>query len=392
MKRIVLFAALLVCPVLGHADAVTDWNLKAAEITIAGRLVPHDSWTVMATTNVAASDALSTISGESPFIAKLDKTPDAAPEAAIAAANQTVLLLMIPSQKEVIDRAYDTVIVKMPEKGRESGIKLGTAAANAVISARKMDKEPVEDYRPVTTPGKYVPTVVPAAFTAKKRKPWVLDKVDQFRPGPPPELTSEVWARDYNEIKSLGAKLKSTRTPEQTDIAKFWETTNAIIYLPVAHAAANKDLAYNARFMAVLSMAADDAMSAVFDAKYTYYFWRPFTAIRNGDQDGNDKTERDASWLPFIDTPMHPEYPCAHCILSGTIGGVIKATAGNNIKLSTTSPTLPGKTRSWNTADEFMQEVALGRIYDGVHYRNSTEVGNAMGQKIGKFAADKYLK
>lgn len=139
-------------------------------------------------------------------------------------------------------------------------------------------------------------------------------------------------------------------------------------------------------------MAADDAMSAVFDAKYTYYFWRPFTAIRNGDMDGNDATERDASWLPFIDTPMHPEYPCAHCILSGTIGGLIKATVGNNIKLSTTSPTLPGKTRSWNTADEFMQEVMSARIYDGVHYRNSTEVGNAMGQKIGEFAANKYLK
>ena len=392
MKRVLLFATLLVYPILAHADAVTDWNLKAAEMTIAGRLAPHDSWTVMATTNVAASDALSAISGQSPFIAKLDKTPDAAPEAAIAAANHTVLLMMIPSQKEAIDRTYNAVIAQLPEQGRENGIKLGTAAAQAVIAARKVDKESVEDYRPVTTPGKYVPTVVPAAFTAGSRQCWVLDKVDQFRPGPPPELTSEVWSRDYNEIKSLGAKLKSSRTPEQTEIAKFWETTNAIIYLPVAHAAATKDLAYNARFMAVLSMAADDAMSAVFDAKYTYYFWRPFTAIRNGDMDGNDATERDASWLPFIDTPMHPEYPCAHCILSGTIGGVIKATAGNNIKLSTTSPSLPGKTRSWNTADEFMQDVMSARIYDGVHYRNSTEVGNAMGQKIGEFAANKYLK
>jgi PAP2 superfamily protein len=392
MKRVLLSAVLLVYPILAHADAVTDWNLKAAELTVAGRLSPVDSWTVLATTSVAASDALSAISEQSPFIAKLDKTPDAAPEAAIAAANQTVLLMMIPSQKEAIDAAYNAVIAKLPEKGRENGIKLGTAAAQAVISARKVDKEPVEDYRPVTTPGKYVPTVVPAAYTASLRKCWVLDKPDQFRPGPPPELTSDVWARDYNEIKVVGAKLKSSRTPEQTDIAKFWETTNAIIYLPVTHAAANKDLAYNARFMAVVSMAVDDALGAVFDAKYTYYFWRPFTAIRNGDMDGNDATERDASWLPFIDTPMHPEYPCAHCIVSGTIGGLIKATVGNNIKLSTTSPTLPGKTRSWNTADEFMQEVALGRIYDGVHYRNSTEVGNAMGQKIGELAANKYLK
>jgi hypothetical protein len=392
MKRILLFVAMLVCPVLAHADAVIDWNLKAAELTIAGRLSPVDTWSVLATANVAASDALSAISGQSPFIAKLDKMPDAQPEAAVAAANHTVLLTMIPSQNDAIEQAYNAMIAKLPEKGRESGIKLGTAAAQAVISARKVDKEPVEDYRPVTTPGKYVPTVLPASYTAGLRKCWVLDKPDQFRPGPPPELASDLWARDYNEIKAVGAKLKSTRTPEQTDIAKFWETTNAIIYLPVAHAAANKDIASNARLMAVVSMAADDALSAVFDAKYTYYFWRPFTAIRNGDMDGNDKTERDASWLPFIDTPMHPEYPCAHCIVSGAIGGVIKATAGNNNKLSTTSPTLPGKTRSWNTVDEFMQEVALGRIYDGVHYRNSTEVGNAMGQKIGEFAVNKHLK
>src|SRR4029078_11698506 len=159
--------------------------------------------------------------------------------------------------------------------------------------------------------------------------------------------------------KAGAAKLKATAPPEHTDIAKFWETTNAIIYLPVAHAAANKDLAYNARFMAVLSMAADDAMRAVFDAKYTYYFWRPFTAIRNGDIDGNDATERDASWLPFIDTPMHPEYPCAHCIVAATIGTVVNAaSSGKNIELSTSSPTLPGKTRTWSNVDDFMQEVA----------------------------------
>jgi hypothetical protein len=210
---------------------------------------------------------------------------------------------------------------------------------------------------------------------------------------PPPELTSDLWAHDYNEIKALGAKNNSRRTPEQTEIAKFWEATNPIIYLPVAHSAANRDLAYNARYLAVVSMTVDDALGAIFDAKYTYNFWRPFTAIRNGDIDGNDATERDASWLPFIDTPMHTEYPCAHCIVSGTIGTLIRtASAGKNTQLSTTSPTLPGKTRMWSDVDEFMQEVATARILDGVHYRNSTEVGTAMGKKIGEFAAAKYLR
>jgi hypothetical protein len=155
-----------------------------------------------------------------------------------------------------------------------------------------------------------------------------------------------------------------------------------------------RDAVINARLIAVLSMAVDDAYGAVFDAKYTYNFWRPVTAIRNGDIDGNDATERDASWLPFIDTPMHPEYPCAHCIVSGTIGTVLKAALADtpSPRLTTTSPTAPGKSRSWANPDEFMQEVALARIYDGVHYRTSTEVGTAMGVRIGEFAATKYLR
>jgi hypothetical protein len=146
--------------------------------------------------------------------------------------------------------------------------------------------------------------------------------------------------------------------------------------------------------LAVLSMAVDDALGAVFDAKYTYNFWRPVTAIRNGDIDGNEATERDASWLPFIDTPLHPEYPCAHCIVAGTVGTVLKAALADtpSPKLTATSPTAPNKPRSWNNPDEFVKEVALARIYDGVHYRTSAEVGTAMGIKIGDFVTSKYLK
>ena len=128
---------------------------------------------------------------------------------------------------------------------------------------------------------------------------------------------------------------------------------------------------------------------SVFDAKYHYNFWRPVTAIRNADVDGNDATARDTSWTPFIDTPMHPEYPCAHCILAATVGTVIKADVGGGPLpvLSTTSPTGKGATRRWANGDALMQEVANARIYDGVHYRNSTEVGLAMGRRIGELAA-----
>ncbi|MGH8284564.1 MAG: vanadium-dependent haloperoxidase, partial [Steroidobacteraceae bacterium] len=254
-----------------------------------------------------------------------------------------------------------------------------------------------ESYRPHATPGVYVPTVLPVVPNWPQRKPWVMARPDQFRPGPPPSLASDTWARDYNEVKTLGAMHSVHRTAEQTEIARFWEGTGPTIYFPVARSVANvsgREVTQNARLLAVVAQSMDDAMIAVLDAKYHYGFWRPITAIRNGDIDGNDATARDASWAPFIDTPMHPEYPCAHCIVSGAIGAVLHAEVGARPipKLSTTSPTAPGTVRSWTRVDDFVQEVANARIYDGVHYRSSTEVGSAMGKKIGELAAAKYLR
>src|SRR4029453_1090123 len=163
------------------------------------------------------------------------------------------------------------------------------------------------------------------------RKPWLLDRADQFRPGPPPTLTSAVWARDYNETKELGGKNSTRRTAEQTAIARFWEATLPPIYLGVVRSVATlpgREVTQNARLFAAVTQATDDAYIAIFDAKYHYNFWRPITAIRNGDIDGNDATDRDPAWLPFIDTPMHPEYPCAHCIVSATVATVLLAEIG----------------------------------------------------------------
>jgi hypothetical protein len=143
------------------------------------------------------------------------------------------------------------------------------------------------------------------------------------------------------------------------------------------------------RALAIAHAAAFDAV----DAKCAYNFWRPVTAIRNGDRDGNDATERDPTWTSFIDTPMHPEYPYAHCIVASALGAVLQAEIGNAPlpRLEPTSPTLPGVTRSWNSIAEFTQEVSDARVYDGVHYRNSTEVGAAMGRKLGEMAVAKFL-
>jgi hypothetical protein len=222
-----------------------------------------------------------------------------------------------------------------------------------------------------------------------------MASAEQFRPGPPPSLASETWARDFNEVKALGAKNSTQRTAQQSDIARFWEATGPAIYFPVARSVANapgREAAQNARLLATVGVAMDDALTAVMDAKYQYSFWRPITAIRNGDTDGNEATDRSSSWMPFIDTPMHPEYPCAHCILAGSVGAVLKEEvgAGPLPTLTTTSVTANGAARSWTRIEDFVQEVANARIYDGVHFRTSTEVGTDMGRKIGALAAGKF--
>ncbi len=222
-----------------------------------------------------------------------------------------------------------------------------------------------------------------------------MTSASQFRPGPPPALTSALWARDYNEVKALGGKSNSRRTAEQTQIASFWEATLPPIYQrhrALDRRCPGREVTQNARLFAAVAQAADDALLAVFDAKYHYNFWRPVTAIRNGDLDGNDATERDASWTPFIETPMHPEYPCAHCTVAAAVGTVLQAEIGTGAipTLTTTSYLVKGPARNWKKIDDFVQEVGNARVYDGVHFRNSTEVGIAMGKQVGALAVAKF--
>src|SRR5262249_30874564 len=150
----------------------------------------------------------------------------------------------------------------------------------------------------------------------------------EFRPGKPPELSSKTWARDYNEIKAIGRKTGSTRTEAQTETAKFWTVAGPGGRMPIVHQLASRGDRSLVRWpglYALVGFALSDAYVAVMDAKYAYSFWRPVTAIRNGDQDGNEATERDPAWEPLVDTPMHPEYPCSHCIGSAALAGVLES-------------------------------------------------------------------
>jgi hypothetical protein len=393
-----VLAFLLLLPIAISADVVTETSEKTVAIVMSARLSTPEANRIIAATQTAVFEAVNAVTRRYPDgRSGLKPVSGASIEAAVAAATRTVLLRMLPSQKEAIEVNYHQALASIAEgEPKSAGIRLGEEAAATILELRKDENSEVaETFRPITRPGVYIPTAIPAFSTWTKRKPWVLERADQFRPGPPPELKSEIWARDFNEIKSMGVKKGSKRTPEQTSIASFWETTGTGVYWPIVLSVANsknREVTQNARLLAIVGQATDDAVIAVFDAKYTYNFWRPVTAIRNGDIDGNDATERDPSWTPFIDTPMHPEYPCAHCIIASTIGTVLKADLGETPvpELSSVSPTLAGATRRWTSVDDFIREVSEARICDGVHYRTSTEVGTAMGKKIGELVYSKF--
>ncbi len=395
----IVLASLLGGPTAA-ADVVTDWNVTAADITVAAGLGPPPANRTLAMVQTAVYEAVNVITKRyPPDRVMLSAVPDASVAAAVAAATRAMLSRLLPSQQAAIDKAYGSALAAIADgPAKTAGIAVGEQAVAAVLAWRADDNAGApERYRPATTAGVYVPTTIPAAPQWAQRKPWVMTSCDQFRPGPPPALASELWARDYNEIKAVGAKNSTTRTAAQTEIARFWEATAPTIYFPVVRSVANlpgRELTQNARLLAVTAEAMDDALIAVFDGKYLYNFWRPVTAIRNGDIDGNDATQRDAAWLPFIDTPMHPEYPCAHCIVSAAVGAVLAAEIGSGPTptLSTTSPTAPGVVRSWTRIDDFVAEVANARVYDGVHYRNSAEIGTAMGKKIGALTAANALR
>lgn len=375
-----LFALATLNP--ARADPITDWNLRSAQLVAEARIGTPPAVRLMALVQTAALEAVRD-AGSDP----------AAVEAAIAGAHRQALSQLLPAQKAAVEAAFQAALgPRAAEPGRPQAVAVGERAAERVLAARagELPSAP-ESWRPPAAPGVYVPTALPAVTHWPQRKPWLLERADQFRPAPPPALSSERWARDLEEIRLLGARGSRVRSAEQTEIGRFWDFSLPAIYhglLRAVTAQPGRDVLANARLFATVAQAMDDALIAVFDAKYAHNFWRPLTAIRNADQDGNPATERDAAWLPLIDTPLHPEYPCAHCVLAGSLAAVLEAEGSRQPLplLSTSSPTAQGATRSWATPAAFAQEVAQARIYGGVHYRNSTEVGLAMGRRIGEWA------
>jgi hypothetical protein len=303
-----------------------------------------------------------------------------------------------PESADKTKQYLDAYLAAIPaSEAKDRGIKLGEGAAAKVIALRADDGVDKRNaYRPRTTPGVYVQTMPTVSWEFSDMPPFVMTSPSQFRPGPPPELKGEQWAKDYNEISDLGERNSTKRTPKQTEDAKFWISGGATMYHQfIRQVAIKKDMSVveTARFMSVVTMAEVDATIAVFDAKYKYEFWRPITAIRNGDIDDNPATERVAAWQPLDVTPTHPEYPCAHCIVSGAVAGSIETLLGTSDipEVSLISPSAPGVTHKFTNVRQLNEEIASARIYAGFHYRNSTVVGSDMGMKIGAYVVQNSM-
>ena len=400
LGRWFLFLAVLVSPVMAAADVVSEWNERALACTTTAKQPPFTAARTMAMVHTAMFDAVNSIErGYAPYRVKGVAPAGGSPEAAGVAAAHAVLIKIFPDQKGALDASYADSLARIPDgSGKTSGMAVGESAAREILAFRTGDgADAPNNYRPRTTPGEYVATPLPAASQWGSVTPWVMERGSQFRPEPPPPLTSGEWAKDYNEIKEVGGKKSTVRTHEQTDIAKFWTITGPQSWDPIVRqlaAAPGRTLAENARLFALVEIAAADAYIAVFDAKYTFNFWRPITAIRNGDIDGNDATVREADWEPLVDTPLHPEYPCAHCITSAAVAAVLRSEFGERSipAVMMTSPAAPGVERKWTTIQGWADEVSEARICGGLHYRNSTVVGKAMGREIGELAVKGYLQ
>lgn len=397
MHTLTLFIPALLAGALAappaHADSVTDWNARAGEFVIESKLGTPPAIRLMAIVQTAVRD------GVRKAAATTGANP-AALDAAVASANRAALTKLMPAQEAAIGAAYAQAIASIADgSAKAAGIAAGESAAAAVLGARADDGAgAAERYRPHAAAGAYVPTASVAVPQWSYRRPWLLDTPAQFRPAPPPALASAQWARDFNEVRALGGRTSTSRSAEQLEIARFWEYSLPPIYFGVVRSVAmapGRDVPRNARLFAAIAQAMDDAMISVVDAKYHYNFWRPVTAVRNADIDGNPATELDPGWSPLIDTPMYPEYPAAHAILAATVGTLLKAEVGQGVMpaLSTMSPTaaVKGTARGWDSTDAFMQEVGNARIYEGVHYRFSSETGLAMGRRIGELAATRLL-
>jgi len=409
-------------------DQVAAWNALGAQAAVmAGQTVPASR--TLAIAQIAVHDALNAIEPRYQRYAFHGRAlADSSVDAAIATAAHDALVGAIGTGVTIVgfgtlagqaaavallNARYSETLVAIPNGlSKTHGVAIGAAAAAAILALRSTDHAfAVVQYTPGTRPGDWQPTPNPVPFdppAAADRlaavlpgwgqvTPFALRSSDQFEPKGPPRLSGPAFARDYNEVKEIGEQNSASRTTEQTSIARFWFEGSPAGWSRIARIVAEAqalDPWQRARLLALANIAMADGFIAGFGAKYDFNSWRPVTAIRAGDTDGNDDTVADVAWNTLLNTPAHPDYPSTHSVLGGAAAEVLRRFFGDDDIAFTTTSGAPfaGLTRSYNSFSEAARENGESRIYAGVHFRSAVEDGMSQGRKIGAYVFTHVLK
>lgn len=387
------------------ASTVLYWNEVAYE-AFGGTQYQHSLMAsrINATVHLAIHDVLNGIEEKYSRYAFSGRDKDADPVSAAALAAYGILVHELPEKKNFLDSALEKILNTVKEgTAKTKGISLGKAAALAVITKRANDGSAGNVIGPITVskkPGIYQ-AVPPFDFAFalhwKHVKPFSLKKCDQFRCAPYPSLESEAYAAAFNEVKETGKLKSNTRTADQTFYAKFWYEFSEAGWNRVTRNVVNSkklNMLEAARLFALVDMAMADAYIAGWDSKIYYNLWRPYTAIRNADTDGNEATKSEMNWEPSELTPPIHDYPSTHSALGNAAATVLALVLGDNTTFSMTSPTsIPaGVERKFNSFSQAANENADSRVRAGIHFRFSCEAGQDLGNKIGSWTVENHLQ
>jgi hypothetical protein len=404
-----IIRALLACIVCicateaSRADVVLEWNTIMLD-TLVGQSSVNET-RVAAITQLAVFEAVNAVTRDyRPYLGTIKAKRGASAEAAAVAAAHAILRNYVPAQAPQLDAARARSLAAIPDgTAKNDGIAVGAAAAAAMIAVRANDgSEPAQFYMPASSePGQWqlTPSCPPQGGVAANWgnvQPFGLRSVRPFRLGPPPALDSESYAVAYNEVKKVGGVDSTARPQDRADVAQFYAAVLTIrTWNPVATQVAAQyggSLAHSARALALLNSALSDALVAVFDTKYRMPFWRPETAIRAGDTDGNRATRGDASFAPFVQTPCHPSYASAHASAAYAAQAVLEqiyGSRGHRIALS--SPLVPGVTLHYSSFRQMTVDIDDARVYGGIHFPFDQEAGARQGQRIGTYVYEHNL-
>jgi hypothetical protein len=384
-----------------HPDTAVEWNrfLLSLQATPGNQPPTVHPTYELALMHAAIYDAVVSIDRSSaPYLVQVHAPRSASTASAADAAAHDMLVALYPQLTASIDAEYGQQLATLESsRAKERGITVGQAAARALLAARRDDgsNAPPLPFSPGAQPGDYQltpPGFAKPVFTHWRFvRPFTLDSASEFRPLAPPALTSPRYAAAINEVQQLGVAQGSTRTADQTQIGLFWNPPIWATWNRIADDAAlvrGMSLADDARVFASLNLAIADSVIALYDAKYTYALWRPVTAIRAADSDGNPNTVGDPAWTPLSNTAPDPSYPGAHATVSATAATILAAAYGNDGEFAVDSPALPGVERSFTSFSEAAEEASVSRIYNGNHTRLDEIAGENLGRTVAAFVLD----